>query len=554
MAEISKEASEALDYLMRNTKTGSNVIKNMLGKNGSKILKSLNNPIVKNAGKFGNKLLGFASGVNTIVPAYQLTSNWDKSTDRDKILDALTAVSGGVGLIPHPATRILGGLGSVGLGSITRDYDQNKFKQPDTSTIGQEMPKLRQVPSSKVPQTKQGNYPIKLPPFPITSGMSPIGNIAPADNMTNFINKLTNNSSNSAMTSGQPQFDLIDPRSIPNASSLKYGETGSASPIQQDYSNENNTINQYIKDLEANSQPYIQRLQDMLKQYENTQKNSMMNTIGWSALGKLAGMDNLGNIANEYSKSKTASGLLELENMLRGIKEGNITNKASSTGNLALSKELGLNPLSTLAGKDWLNLYGNVYSNILDYNKNTQNMANQLKVAELSGKFKSPFQVKLEEKQGENLASDINEYNNYTSKMPELITTVKRLSQLAPLATYTTMGNIKNTIAREMGLKTPAGAVAQAEYTSLIDNQILPLLRDTFGAQFTEREGESLRNTLGDVHKSPQEKMAVLTSFINQKQNSIESKYRKIQSAVGNPNSIQNGGTTSSGIKWSIVE
>ena len=55
----------------------------------------------------------------------------------------------------------------------------------------------------------------------------------------------------------------------------------------------------------------------------------------------------------------------------------------------------------------------------------------------------------------------------------------------------------------------------------------MPLLRQTFGAAFTEKEGQSLRNTLGDPNKSPEEKNAVLRSFIAAKLGTIESLKRR---------------------------
>ena len=57
---------------------------------------------------------------------------------------------------------------------------------------------------------------------------------------------------------------------------------------------------------------------------------------------------------------------------------------------------------------------------------------------------------------------------------------------------------------------------------AMVDNQVLPMLRDTFGAQFTVKEGETLRATLGDPDKTPAEKKAVLEAFIEQKIRNIE--------------------------------
>jgi hypothetical protein len=114
------------------------------------------------------------------------------------------------------------------------------------------------------------------------------------------------------------------------------------------------------------------------------------------------------------------------------------------------------------------------------------------------------------------------------SKLPELETAVQELSNLGKTATYTKTGQYRDTALRELGLPVTSGAVARKEYISKVDNQILPLLRDTFGAQFTEREGETLRKTLGDPNSSPKEKDAVLKSFIEQKRATIESTKRQV--------------------------
>lgn len=114
------------------------------------------------------------------------------------------------------------------------------------------------------------------------------------------------------------------------------------------------------------------------------------------------------------------------------------------------------------------------------------------------------------------------------SKLPELYGTVSKLDALANTATHTIGGRVVDSAIRELGLEPTQGAIARKEYESIINNQILPLLRDTFGAQFTEREGEALKATLGDVDSSPAEKQAVLRSFIEQKIASIQSLQREL--------------------------
>jgi len=109
------------------------------------------------------------------------------------------------------------------------------------------------------------------------------------------------------------------------------------------------------------------------------------------------------------------------------------------------------------------------------------------------------------------------------SKLPELLTSVNKLSELGKTATYTSTGLATDFAMRELGISPRQAAKDRAEYVARIDNQILPLLRDTFGAAFTQKEGESLKATLGDKNLSSAEKDAVLQAFIEQKVASIKS-------------------------------
>ena len=113
------------------------------------------------------------------------------------------------------------------------------------------------------------------------------------------------------------------------------------------------------------------------------------------------------------------------------------------------------------------------------------------------------------------------EYKSIKSKMPGLYGVVDRLEELAAEATYTTAGKVLDTARSQLGMTPRDAAVSRAEYTAIVDNQILPLLRDTFGAQFTAEEGQRLARTLGDPDKSPTEKSALLRAFIAQKERDI---------------------------------
>lgn len=120
--------------------------------------------------------------------------------------------------------------------------------------------------------------------------------------------------------------------------------------------------------------------------------------------------------------------------------------------------------------------------------------------------------------QGEALAT----YQSMSSKMPGLEQVITKLDGLSEKATYTLAGQGLDAGMRQMGMDPREAAVARSEYIATVDNQVLPLLRDTFGAAFTVKEGDTLRATLGDPNKTPQEKQVVLRAFIEQKRRDVE--------------------------------
>ena len=108
------------------------------------------------------------------------------------------------------------------------------------------------------------------------------------------------------------------------------------------------------------------------------------------------------------------------------------------------------------------------------------------------------------------------------SALPGLENVVKDLNKLGKKATYTVAGQTINSARRQLGMSVGEGAVARKEYIAKVDNEVLPMLRSTFGAAFTQKEGESLKATLGDPNASSEEKDAVLRSFIQSKRAQIE--------------------------------
>jgi len=109
------------------------------------------------------------------------------------------------------------------------------------------------------------------------------------------------------------------------------------------------------------------------------------------------------------------------------------------------------------------------------------------------------------------------------ASLPNLENVVQDLETLSQTATYGLAGRAEDAIQRQLGMSVGKDGIARKEYMSKVSNVILPLLKQTFGAAFTVKEGEELKGTLGDPNASPEEKKAVLRSFIANKRSIIES-------------------------------
>ena len=124
--------------------------------------------------------------------------------------------------------------------------------------------------------------------------------------------------------------------------------------------------------------------------------------------------------------------------------------------------------------------------------------------------------------EGKATAATSGELSLMERNMPGLLEVAEQLFDLSNTATYTGVGVLRDRAAAQLGLQPTQGAIDRAEYIAIVDNQVLPLLRQTFGAAFTAKEGETLRATLGDANKTPSEKQAVLRAFIAQKERDLE--------------------------------
>ncbi len=117
-----------------------------------------------------------------------------------------------------------------------------------------------------------------------------------------------------------------------------------------------------------------------------------------------------------------------------------------------------------------------------------------------------------------------NELSVAKASLPGLQTAVGELRELSTVATSTLGGRGFDFFVKETGFGATKGATARAKFIAIVNNQVLPLLKQTFGAAFTVEEGAELKRTMGDPNASPAEKMVQLDAFIAQKVRDIETK------------------------------
>jgi len=136
--------------------------------------------------------------------------------------------------------------------------------------------------------------------------------------------------------------------------------------------------------------------------------------------------------------------------------------------------------------------------------------------------------VKLAEQEATERGEVLTDLKRSEAALPGLLNAVGQLRDLSVIATSTFGGRLFDTAVKETGFGSTKGATARAKFIAIVNNQVLPLLKPTFGAAFTVSEGDALRATLGDPDASPEQKMATLDAFIDQKRRDIETKQTQL--------------------------
>lgn len=136
--------------------------------------------------------------------------------------------------------------------------------------------------------------------------------------------------------------------------------------------------------------------------------------------------------------------------------------------------------------------------------------------------------ISIARKSGVTEADDREMLASLESNLPNLNRVVDDLRELSPLVTSTLAGRGFDILSKELGFGVSEGGDARAKYVAIVANEILPLLRITFGSAFTEGEGARLLATLGDVNSTPSQRDDQLDAFIEAKTGQINVMRKKL--------------------------
>ena len=150
-------------------------------------------------------------------------------------------------------------------------------------------------------------------------------------------------------------------------------------------------------------------------------------------------------------------------------------------------------------------------------------------------KFKPQIQsaIKIAEAEASARGEALTDLSKMQASMPGLESAVSQLRELSEISTSTLGGRFFDTMVKETGFGATKGGTARAKIIAIINNQMLPLLKQTFGGAMTEGEGKRLAATMGDPDQTHEGRMAELDAFIDQKRRTISGLKNEVGKPVG---------------------
>lgn len=136
--------------------------------------------------------------------------------------------------------------------------------------------------------------------------------------------------------------------------------------------------------------------------------------------------------------------------------------------------------------------------------------------------------IKLAEAEAAARGETLTDLSRAKAALPGIEKVVGKLTLLADEATFTLAGGAWDSIAKQLFGVSTKGSTARAKMVSMVDNQVLPMLKPIFGAAFTAAEGDRLRDAMLDPDSTPESRKAQLASFLDQMRENIAGKEREL--------------------------
>jgi hypothetical protein len=283
----------------------------------------------------------------------------------------------------------------------------------------------------------------------------------------------------------------------------------------------------------GNPQLLVSKLQQRIVDLDNKGMNTEDSREALAQLqsGDLAGLQRdaqasiqLFNMRNGQQQQASA-GTREFQNLLNIAQNPNSTQLEKDSAN----RELGnLARVGSSAGERVAT--DSVLGSQVAEQKGAEAAATETAKLGSQLKFKPSINkaVKLAEKAAAEKGEVLTDLARMQAGLPGIKQAVSELVELSSIATSTLGGRAFDFAVKESGFGSTKGADARAKLVAIVDNQVLPLLRVTFGAAFTAKEGETLKDSLVNPNSSPSQKKEQLAAFLAQKERDIITKQTQL--------------------------
>ena len=237
--------------------------------------------------------------------------------------------------------------------------------------------------------------------------------------------------------------------------------------------------------------------------------------------GVVSGLSDAVRLFNQQQGRGASAGQREFQNLLTIAQDPNATELERNSAKRALGS---MADVSTSA-QERIAMDKALGQRVVDQ-KGAEASATETGKSKTQLKFKPQITkaVKMAEKEATERGEVLTDLGRMEASLPGVKEVVSELLELSDIATSTLGGKAFDFVVKQSGFGSTKGATAKAKMSAIVDNQVLPLLKETFGAAFTATEGEALKASLVDPDSSPAQRKAQLEAFLAQKERNVRTK------------------------------